>query len=107
MLYGPWREKTCLRGLRTKKAQTILRRLISTFVIFLKVSYLNLLQVKFQFSSYVAEETGLSLALSETLKTGFVAVSIFINSHVQLYSGTKSKLSAEPLPASICCTSEQ
>ena len=32
---------------------------------------LHLLGVKFQFS--VAEETGLSLGLSETLKTGFVA----------------------------------
>ena len=37
-----------------------------------KVLYLNLLQGKFQFS--VAEETCLSLALSETEKTGFLAL---------------------------------
>ena len=38
--------------------------------------YLNLLHAKFQFSncSSIAEETGLSLALSETPKTGFVTL---------------------------------
>ena len=47
-------------------------RLISAFIISFFESCLNLLQVKFQFSSSVAEETGLSLTLSEALKTGFV-----------------------------------
>ena len=43
---------------------------------FWKESHLNLLQEKFQFSSWslVAEETGLKFALSETPKTGFVAM---------------------------------
>ena len=44
-----------------------------------KVSYLNLPQVKFQFPSYsVAEETGLSLPLTETLKTDFCRVETHI-----------------------------
>ena len=50
-------------------------RLISTFVIHLLESIISkiLLQAKFQFSSWsVAEEIGLSFALSKTLKTGFV-----------------------------------
>ena len=47
------------------------RRLISVFVFrFPKVLYLYFIRAKFQF---VVEEIGLSLALSETPKTSFVA----------------------------------
>ena len=53
--YWPWREKTCLRGLRTTQAQTSLR--ISAvwsaplLFAFWKVLYVNLLQMKYKFSS--------------------------------------------------------
>ena len=63
--------KPVFGGLQTIKAQTSLlhrRRLISAFVIHLLKSIIS---EQVQFS--VAEETGLSLALSETPKTGFVA----------------------------------
>ena len=53
------------------------RRLINSFVIrFLESTISRLATWEFQFSSIkvsVAEETGLSLLFSETLKTGFVA----------------------------------
>ena len=77
MLYGPWREKTCLRGLRTTKAQTSLHISadwsVPLLLAFWKVSFLNLLQAKFQFSSWyllLKRLHGSSLALSETTKTG-------------------------------------
>ena len=38
-----------------------------------KVSYVNLLQVKFEFSSYSVAENGFETALSETRKTGFLS----------------------------------
>ena len=63
--------KPVFGGLRTTQAQTSLR--IRTFR---KVPYVDLLQMKFQFSSTVvsvAEKTVLKLALSETPKTGFLA----------------------------------
>ena len=67
--YGPLREKT-FGGLRTTKVQTSLhiRVVLSTPLLFYywKVTYLDLLQVS------VAEQAGLNLTLSETLKTGFV-----------------------------------
>ena len=54
-LYGPRREKTCLRGFANNTGAdqpAHPRSLVSTFIIcFWKGSYLNLLQVKFQFSS--------------------------------------------------------
>ena len=68
-------KKNCLRRLQTK-AQTNLRIRTDWSAALLfplwKVSYLNLLQEKSHFSSYVsvALETGLSLALSETRMTG-------------------------------------
>ena len=52
-LLGPRREKTCLWGLQITKGTdqpTHSRKLISAFPI-CKVSYLNLLQTNFQFSS--------------------------------------------------------
>ena len=72
-IYGPCHEKTCLLFLTTQ-AQTRLRiRAVwsaPSLSTFWKVSCVNLLQVKFQFS--VAEETGLKPILSETPKTGFL-----------------------------------
>ena len=73
--------KLVLKGLQTTMAQTSLsiradwsEPLLFTFW---KVSYQNLPQAKFLFSSFslysVAAEAGLSLALSDTPKTGFVA----------------------------------
>ena len=53
--FGPPREKSCLRGVAYNKGADQpagLRSLIITFVVpLLKVSYLDLLQVKFQFTS--------------------------------------------------------
>ena len=59
---GPGREKTCLQGVPTAKAQTSLS--VSVFVRL----YLILPQVKFSIIKLVsvAKETGLSLTLSET-----------------------------------------
>ena len=55
-LYGPRREKTCLRGFANNTGAdqpAHPRSLISAFVIrVLKVPYLSLLQAKFYFSSY-------------------------------------------------------
>ena len=66
--------KPVFSGWRTTKAQTSLGipAVWSAPLLFAywKVSYLNLLQAKFQFSS---KETGLKMALSDTLKTGFLA----------------------------------
>ena len=77
---GPWREKICHRCLQTTKAQTSLRiRAVWSAPVsfaYWKVSHLNFLQANFQFSSPlvpVADTIGLSLNLSETPKTGFVA----------------------------------
>ena len=67
--------KPVIEGLRTTKVQTSLHIhadcSVPLLFAFWKVSYLNLPQVKFQFSSLVpvAEETGLSLAFSETPDT--------------------------------------
>ena len=74
-VYGPPREKTCLQGLRTTKVQTSLRSLISSFLICLLEHIISKLATS-KFLTFllvsVAEETGLSHALSETPKTGFV-----------------------------------
>ena len=55
MPYGPRREITCLRGLRTTRPRTACRLATCYSIV------------------SVAEGTGLSLALLETLNTGFVA----------------------------------
>ena len=75
----PRREKTCLWGLANYKGTdqpAHPRRLISAFIIrFLKSTICKLAIDEFSNFSLVSvvEETGLSLALSDTPKTGFVA----------------------------------
>ena len=70
--------KPVFGGLRTTKAHTNLpiHAVLPGPLLFAywKVSYLDLLRTKFQFSSLVsvADETGLKFALSETPKTGFL-----------------------------------
>ena len=74
IIFGPRREKTCLWGFANitgADQPAHPRSLISTFVIhFWKVSYLNLLSIFYLVP--VAEQAGLSLALSETPKTSFL-----------------------------------
>ena len=68
--------KPIFRGLGTTQAQTSLHSLISTFVICVlesTISKLVTIEISVFWLVSVAEETGFSLALSETLKTGFVA----------------------------------
>ena len=79
MRYGPRREKTCLRGFanNTGADQPALpRSLISAFVILFLESIISRLPTSeisiFKLVS-VAEQAGLNLTMSETLKTGFVA----------------------------------
>ena len=56
-------------------------------VLFLKLLYLDLLRAKLQFScDSVAVQAGLSLALSETPKTGFVATGPFVKSTYVRYT---------------------
>ena len=75
--YGPWREKTCLRGFAINKGTDQPAHqcsLISTFIIRLLKSIISRLatsEISLFYLVSVAKETGLSLALSETLKTGF------------------------------------
>ena len=91
--YGPRREKTCLRGFANNKGAdepVHPRSLISAFVICLLVSIISrhAMSVISKFWLVpVAEETRLSLALSETPKTGFLATRpIYYN-----YKGIKWK----------------
>ena len=76
MIYGPYREKTCLRGFtyNTGADKPVHRRsLISAFVILFLKSICNLATGEiliFQLVS-VAEETGLKLPSSETPKTSY------------------------------------
>ena len=77
--YGPWRKKTCLWGFANNTGAdqpAHPHSLISAFVIpFLKHIICKLATGEisiFQLIS-VAEETGLKLALAETLKIGFLA----------------------------------
>ena len=79
-VYGPQLKRTCLRGFAINKGAdqpAHLRSLIRTFAIRLFQSIISKLATS-KFSSFllvfVAEETGLSLALSETPTTGFVAL---------------------------------
>ena len=70
--YGPRREKTCLRGFANNKGgdqPARPRSLISTFVIRLLESIISKLatsKISIFWLVCVAEETGLSLAMSET-----------------------------------------
>ena len=79
-LYGPHRGKTCLRGFANNTGAdqpAHPRRLISAFVIrFLKsiISKLATSKIAIIYLASAAEETGLSLTLSGTPKTGFVAL---------------------------------
>ena len=76
---GPRCEKTCLRGFANNKGAdqpAHLRRLISAFVIrFLEsiVCKLETGEISIFKLVCVAEKTGLSLAFSETPKTGFLS----------------------------------
>ena len=79
MIIGPQHDKTCLRWVGNNKGSdqpTHPRSLFSAFVIHLLGSIISKLSTSeisiFQLVS-ATEETGLSLAFSETLKTGFVA----------------------------------
>ena len=77
--YGPRREKTCLQGLANNKVTdqpAHPRSLISTFVIHVleSISRLAMREISIFLLVSVAKETGLSLALMETPKTGFVAL---------------------------------
>ena len=78
IIFGPRREKTCLRGFANNTGAdqpAHLRSLISTFVIhFLEsiISKLAISEISIFHLVPVAEQSGLSLALSETPKTGFL-----------------------------------
>ena len=80
VLNGPRREKTCLRGFANKKGAdqpAHPRSLISAFVIRLLQSVIYRLatsEISIRYLISVAEETCLKLALSETPKTGFLAM---------------------------------
>ena len=77
-LHGPWREKTCLWGFanNTGSDQPVHRlSLTSAFVIHLLASIIPRLDTS---EISVALQAGLSLALSETLKTGFVALRVWV-----------------------------
>ena len=79
IIIGPGHEKNCLRWFANNKGAdqpAYPRSLVSPFVIrYLEGIVAKLAQCKIPLFSLlsVAEETGLSLALSETPKTGFVA----------------------------------
>ena len=70
------RVKTCLRHLHTKKGQTSLRILISAIVIhkFIEKYILSCYEQNFNFQAIVSEQIGLNITLSETLKTGLLAM---------------------------------
>ena len=78
-IFGPRREKTCLRWFANNKGAdqpAHPRSLISAFVIHLLESIISTLatnKLSFFYLVSVAEQGGLSLAFSETPKTGFLA----------------------------------
>ena len=78
MSYGPQHEKTCLWGFANNTAAdqpAHSRSLISAFVICVlerTISKLATSEISIVSLVSVSEETGLSLGLSKTLKTGFV-----------------------------------
>ena len=75
---GPFHDKSCLWGFASNKGAdqpAHARRLISAFVIRLLESMISLFassEISIFYLVSVAKETGLSLALSETPKTGFL-----------------------------------
>ena len=78
-IYGPRREKTCLRGFANNKGadqSAHQRSLISAFVIRILESTISKLATS-EISTFwlvsVAGETGWSPAFTETPKTGFIA----------------------------------
>ena len=74
--YGPRREKPCLRGFATNKSAeepTLMRSLISAFAIGLMERILSRHATSKNFIS-IAEQAGLNKTLSETPRTGFVAM---------------------------------
>ena len=74
VIYGPQCQKTCLQQFVNNNGAdqpAHSRSLISTFVVRLMESNMSK-HAASKFSTAVAEETRLSFALSETLKTGFV-----------------------------------
>ena len=79
MIWTSTSEKTCLRGFANNKGAdqpAHPRSLISVYVICLLkriISRLATSEISLFYLVSVAEETGLSLALSETPKTDFVA----------------------------------
>ena len=76
-LYGPQRQKTCLGVCEQQRRSTACtsRSLISAFVIPLLEYFISRLATSKIFQLVcVAEETALSFALSETPKTGFLAM---------------------------------
>ena len=79
-IYGPRREKTCLRGVANNTGAdrpAHLRSLVSTFVIRFLESFICKLatgEISIFLIVSVTEETGLNLALTETPKTGFLAI---------------------------------
>ena len=79
MLFGPQRQKTCLRVFANNTGAdqpAHPRRLISAFVIRLPESIISQLassEISMFYLVSVAEEAGLTLALLETLKTDFLA----------------------------------
>ena len=78
-------------GLRTTKEQTSLRSLISAFVIHLLKSIISRLatsEISLFYLVSVVEETGLSLALSETPKTSFLTARPVFKSNYQEQMGT-------------------
>ena len=79
LIIGLWREKTCFWGFVNSKVAdqpAHPRRMISAFVIHFLQSIISqpaLCENPIVYLVSVDEETGLSLALLETLKTSFVA----------------------------------
>ena len=76
MKMGRVARKPVFGGLRTTPAQTSLRSLISVFAICFLENFICKLgkgEISIFYIVSVAEETGLNLALKETLKTGFLA----------------------------------
>ena len=80
LVNGPRHEKTCLRGFANNKGAdqpAHQRILISAFIIHLLKSIISRLatsEISLFYLVSVAEETGLSLALSEIPKTGFLTL---------------------------------
>ena len=72
-LHGPWREKTCLWGFanNTGSDQPVHPLSLTSAFVIHKVLLASIIPRLDLSKISVAEQAGLSLALSETLKTGF------------------------------------